>query len=270
MWWRSSALFAVLFAGLSGLALSGCGFQPLYGGTTAGAKALRSHGRRRCRPIPGRVGQEAAERADLRQYRRQPGGRVALPARDRHQESVTDQLVQITGDATGQVYQLDATFQLIDSASGKVLLQGKAISRAPITGSRKFSPMCARATTPRPAPPAPCRRASRPRCGLLTNRRLGSRLVCPRNRAAAPSPWCLQIIAVANFVKAPRRSAAAVLVYGPDADWWPAGERARSNVRPAQRGDRGGPARRSRSRRGSGAARSRTQNRADVRGAERH
>ena len=39
--------------------------------------------------------------------------------------------VQITGDATGQVYQLDATFQLIDSASGKVLLQGKAISRAP-------------------------------------------------------------------------------------------------------------------------------------------
>jgi LPS-assembly lipoprotein len=44
---------------------------------------------------------------------------------------VTDQLVQITGDATGQVYQLDATFQLIDSASGKVLLQGKSISRAP-------------------------------------------------------------------------------------------------------------------------------------------
>ena len=44
---------------------------------------------------------------------------------------MTDQLVQITGDATGQVFQLDATFQLIDPASGKVLMQGKAISRAP-------------------------------------------------------------------------------------------------------------------------------------------
>ena len=38
--------------------------------------------------------------------------------------------MQITGDATGQVYQVDATFKLVDPA-GKVLLQGTAISRAP-------------------------------------------------------------------------------------------------------------------------------------------
>ncbi len=44
---------------------------------------------------------------------------------------MTDQLVQITGDATGQVYQLDATFKLIDAANGKILMQGSAISRAP-------------------------------------------------------------------------------------------------------------------------------------------
>jgi len=44
---------------------------------------------------------------------------------------VTDQLVQITGDATGQVYQLDATFKLLDAATGKIILQGSAISRAP-------------------------------------------------------------------------------------------------------------------------------------------
>ena len=39
---------------------------------------------------------------------------------------MTDQLVEITGDATGQIYQLDATFKLVDSASGKIVLQGKA------------------------------------------------------------------------------------------------------------------------------------------------
>jgi len=40
MWWRSSALIAALFAGLAALALAGCGFQPLYGGTTAGGAKL--------------------------------------------------------------------------------------------------------------------------------------------------------------------------------------------------------------------------------------
>ena len=44
---------------------------------------------------------------------------------------MTDQLVEITGDATGQIYQLDATFKLVDSASGKIVLQGKGIARAP-------------------------------------------------------------------------------------------------------------------------------------------
>jgi LPS-assembly lipoprotein len=39
--------------------------------------------------------------------------------------------VQITGDATGQVYELNATFKLIDVNNGKVLLVGTAVSRAP-------------------------------------------------------------------------------------------------------------------------------------------
>jgi LPS-assembly lipoprotein len=82
-------------------------------------------------PIPGRVGQKLRNELIFANT----GGSRAAASRYRLEiaikESVTDQLVQITGDATGQVYQLDATFQLIDSASGKVLLQGKAISRAP-------------------------------------------------------------------------------------------------------------------------------------------
>ena len=132
MWWRSSALFAVVIAGLMPLAVSGCGFQPLYGGTTAGGQRLSEvMAGVEINPIPGRVGQKLRNELIFANT----GGSRAAASRYRLdiaiKESVNDQLVQITGDATGQVYQLDATFQLIDSASGKVLLQGKAISRAP-------------------------------------------------------------------------------------------------------------------------------------------
>jgi LPS-assembly lipoprotein len=132
MWWRSSALFAALLAGLAALALSGCGFQPLYGGTTAGGQRLSEvMAGVEVDPIPGRVGQKLRNELIFTNT----GGGHGAPSRYKLEiaikESVTDQLVQITGDATGQVYQLDATFQLIDPANGKVLLQGKAISRAP-------------------------------------------------------------------------------------------------------------------------------------------
>jgi LPS-assembly lipoprotein len=132
MWWRSPALFAALFAGLAGLALAGCGFQPLYGGTTAGgAKLAEVMAAVDITPIPGRVGQKLRNELIFTNT----GGGYAPPTRYKLditiKESVTDQLVQITGDATGQVYQLDAAFKLIDPANGKVVLQGKAISRAP-------------------------------------------------------------------------------------------------------------------------------------------
>lgn len=131
MWWRSPALFAVLFAGL-GLALSGCGFQPLYSGTTAGGQRLAEvMAGVDVSPIPGRVGQKLRNELIFANT----GGGAAAPSRYKLdiviKESVTDQLVQITGDATGQVYQLDATFKLIDAGSGQIVYQGKAISRAP-------------------------------------------------------------------------------------------------------------------------------------------
>src|SRR4029453_17524488 len=59
MWWRSAALIASLIAGLSALALAGCGFQPLYGGTTAGGARLADVMKGiDITPIPGRVGQK--------------------------------------------------------------------------------------------------------------------------------------------------------------------------------------------------------------------
>ena len=131
MWWRSSLLIAALFAGLAALALAGCGFQPLYGGTTAGgAKLAEVMAAVDITPIPGRVGQKLRNELIFANT----GGGYAAPARYKLdiaiKESVTDELVQITGDATGQVYQLEATFKLINSSNGQVLLEGKAISRA--------------------------------------------------------------------------------------------------------------------------------------------
>ena len=133
MWWRSSALFAALFAGLAALALAGCGFQPLYGGTTAGgAKARRGHGRGRCHPDSGPRRAEAAQRADLRQYRRRQRGPDPLPARHRHQgerdrPAGADHRRR---DRPGLPARRDASSSST-LPSGKVVLQGKAISRAP-------------------------------------------------------------------------------------------------------------------------------------------
>ncbi len=122
MWWRSSALIAALFAGLAALALAGCGFQPLYGGTTAGgAKLAEVMAAVEIAPIPGRVGQKLRNELIFTNT----GGGYAAPTRYKLdiaiKESVTDELVQITGDATGQVYQIEATFKLINPSNGQVL-----------------------------------------------------------------------------------------------------------------------------------------------------
>ena len=132
MWWRSSAIFASVLAGLAALALAGCGFQPLYGGTTAGGARLSEvMAGVDITPIPGRVGQKLRNELIFANT----GGGNAAQTRYKLdivvKESVTDQLVQITGDATGQVYQLDAAFRLIDVSNNKVIFQGKAVSRAP-------------------------------------------------------------------------------------------------------------------------------------------
>jgi LPS-assembly lipoprotein len=129
MSWRSLAI--AIAASFAACALSACGFQPMYGGTTASGSRLSAvMAGVEINPIPGRVGQKLRNELIFATT----GGGVAPPTQYTLdiaiKESVTDQLVQITGDATGQVYQLDATFKLLDG-HGKVLLQGTAISRAP-------------------------------------------------------------------------------------------------------------------------------------------
>lgn len=129
MSWRSPTLATAVLIGVLALGLAGCGFQPLYGSTAKGSKLSEVMAAVQVEPIPGRVGQKLRNELIFANT----GGNYAAPSRYKLniviKESVIDQLVQITGDATGQVYQLDAQFKLMDS-TGKVILQGSAISRA--------------------------------------------------------------------------------------------------------------------------------------------
>ena len=82
-------------------------------------------------PIPGRVGQKLRNELIFSNT----GGGYAAESRYKLdiaiRERVIDQLVQITGDARGQVYQLEASYKLISLATNKVIYEGTAISRAP-------------------------------------------------------------------------------------------------------------------------------------------
>ena len=81
-------------------------------------------------PVPGRVGQKVRNELIFENT----GGGYAASTKYRLdiivRERVTDQLVQITGDATSQVFELQATFKLVNVANGQVILQGNAMSRA--------------------------------------------------------------------------------------------------------------------------------------------
>jgi len=135
MWWRSHAIALVALA-VGALALAGCGFQPLYGSNTTTANGTRlseAMASVDVTPIPGRVGQKVRNELIFANT----GGDYAAPQRYKLniaiRERVIDQLVQISGDARGQVYQLEASFRLVDSATGKLIHQGSAVSRAPYT-----------------------------------------------------------------------------------------------------------------------------------------
>ncbi len=134
MWWRRPAITLVALAAVAGFGLSACGFQPLYGSNTttaSGARLAETMSSVDVTPIPGRVGQKLRNELIFSNT----GGNYA--AESRYQlniairESVIDQLVQITGDARGQVYQLQASYKLINVATGKLIYQGTAVSRAP-------------------------------------------------------------------------------------------------------------------------------------------
>ena len=128
MWWHRPLLAALAVTAAIGLA--GCGIQPLYGTTAGGSRLASAMAGVDVTPIPGRVGQRVRNELIFENTggSGQTGTTYKLDIVIK--ESLTNELVKISGDAKSQVYQLDATFKLI-SNDGRVVLEGKATSRAP-------------------------------------------------------------------------------------------------------------------------------------------
>jgi LPS-assembly lipoprotein len=128
MWWHRPLLAAL--AVTAAISLAGCGIQPLYGTTAGGSRLAAAMAGVDITPIPGRVGQRVRNELIFENTggSGQTGTTYKLDIVIK--ESLTNELVRISGDAKAQVYQLDATFKLI-SNDGRVVLEGKATSRAP-------------------------------------------------------------------------------------------------------------------------------------------
>jgi LPS-assembly lipoprotein len=112
------------------ISLAGCGIQPLYGTTAGGSRLAAAMAGVDVTPIPGRVGQRVRNELIFENTggSGQTGTTYKLDIVIK--ETLTNELVKISGDAKSQVYELDATFKLI-SNDGRVVLEGKATSRAP-------------------------------------------------------------------------------------------------------------------------------------------
>lgn len=134
---RKGTLARRSFAGflLSGaLILSGCGdggFRPMYGGAAVGgAGASEKLAQVDISTIPGRVGQQIRNefiyQASGGGARPEPVYRLEIAVR----ESLTSTLIDKTGDARAQVYNLDASFKLIRIADSQVVMEGVSYSRA--------------------------------------------------------------------------------------------------------------------------------------------
>lgn len=127
-------LRAVLCTLLLGTALAACGseagFRPLYGPTPSGAGLDETLAQVQIAPIPGRVGQRV--RNELI-FQNTGGGATPPPAYTLEiviSESVTSALVQQSGEALSQIYDLNASFRLIALKDKRVVFTGNSHARA--------------------------------------------------------------------------------------------------------------------------------------------
>lgn len=130
---RRRLLGGLALFGLVSPLLGACsegGFRPLYGPSASGAHVQDRLAQIDYAPIPGRVGQRI--RNDL--IFASTGGGDPLPPQFKVEiaikESVTSLLVKTTGEASSQVYNLEASFRVIDLKSKKQMFEGKSYARA--------------------------------------------------------------------------------------------------------------------------------------------
>ena len=113
--------------------LAGCesGFRPLNGAVGIGANAEAKLASVQIAPIPGRLGQRLRNELFFDATggavaTEQPLYRLEIAVR----ESTAATLVKTDGDAQSQIYNADATFNLIRLSDKKVVLKGESFGRA--------------------------------------------------------------------------------------------------------------------------------------------
>ena len=128
-----SAIWVVLACAAVPMLAAGCsdsGFRPLYASSSlVGSDVNEKLAQLEIAPVPGRVGQ--ALRNELI-YQSTGGGSAAQPAYRLEiviTESITATLVQIDGNSSGSVYNLDTSFRLIRLADKTVALSGESHGR---------------------------------------------------------------------------------------------------------------------------------------------
>ena len=125
--WGLALLLAVATA-LS--ACDGGGIRPLYGPSASGADVSEHLKHVDFAPIPGRVGQRIRNEMIFQTT----GGGNPLPPSYRLEvvlnENLTSTLVNVQGEAAGQVYSVQASFRLIDTKDKRVVFQGTSHARA--------------------------------------------------------------------------------------------------------------------------------------------
>lgn len=117
----------VLFVGAT---LGGCAFKPLYATNDAGQSTRSELAAVEILTIPGRVGQVVRNELLFKQT---GGGSAELPKYRLEvalRERVVAQLVEKSGDARAENYELTADFTLINIADDKVMLKSRSASRA--------------------------------------------------------------------------------------------------------------------------------------------
>lgn len=131
---RRGMIRVALACAAASMLAGGCGdsgFRPLYADTSlvGGADVNKKLAELEIAPIPGRVGQRV--RNELI-YQSTGGGYAAQPVYRLEiviVESITATLVQIDGNSSGSVYNLNASFRLVRIADRTVALTGTSYSR---------------------------------------------------------------------------------------------------------------------------------------------
>lgn len=112
---------------------AGCdagGIRPLYAPSSVGGDVTEKMKQVDIAPIPGRVGQRVRNELIFQNT----GGGNPLPPTHRLEivltENITSTLVNVKGEAEGQIYSIQAAFRVIDIAQKKIVFQGASHARA--------------------------------------------------------------------------------------------------------------------------------------------